>query len=168
MVLILAMHQSEILPLDSGLFKVAATPAKPPATYRRELLGRTYFIDTVSAEGRLLLTVGGTESFGFVVAPGQTVTVTGWALEPETLRPAEAMIVRVDQLPWKPVESYGLSRADVAQALSFTPATLCGFSVDLSLRGTVGSRHVIHFAIIEHSGRRFEFPGTIRAEIAHI
>lgn len=149
----------------TGTFATGATVTRAPKIdlARRPEDAKTYALDVL---------VSGTKRIPLREAPrpilvpaGSTLTVSGWAVDPQTLAKARSLTVTLDDASPQIVTGYGIDRADVANVLQSDGARTSGFTASIPLRSTMRGRHTIRFAVRASSGANFAFPTDIAIEI---
>jgi hypothetical protein len=101
-------------------------------------------------------------STGNVFPSSSTITVNGWAVDPNTRKPGKALIFVVDDHMRTIVSTaYGRERPDVAIALKATTAEYSGF-VDAPISRTrlAPGEHTVQFGLVSADGRGLYLSGS--------
>jgi hypothetical protein len=136
-------------------FRPAPLPAADAARWialaggqggNRHQYGRSWQIET------LAIGTGRQPYVGQVVAlaRGETLTVSGWALDPRTRRPAARVLDRVDRGPWRPVR-YGLPGGEIA-ARAGPAAERSGFATTVAAGALAPGPHALELATAPQHG----------------
>jgi len=91
------------------------------------------------------------------VAPGQSVTVQGWAADASQGKPAGAVLLRVDDGQFTPA-TYGLLRSDVATYFKNPRLDDVGYSASLGTEDLKPGEHLLTFAVVSTDGRSYATP----------
>ena len=90
---------------------------------------------------------------------GAPFTITGWAVDARTKKPAAAVFAQLDDAP-PAVMIYGKRRPDVARFFHMPVYMLVGFSGAIPTVGLPAGVHTIYLNVIDHSGHAYYFVDT--------
>lgn len=88
------------------------------------------------------------------LAPGQSVTIAGWAVIDRNRSPAGGVVAVIDGAA-RIAATYGLSRPDVAKLFGSPALRQSGFAVTLPATSFTPGNHVVRFDVLSRDGTAY-------------
>ncbi len=141
-------------PLPAGVARFAKWKTIMPD---RALAGRSYALDVIISGDRHFPITGSP----VIVPAGQTITISGWALDWRTMKPGKAVLAALDGGTPRPVTDAAIPRPDVVNVLHDPDAATSGFHARISLAGLAPGLHHLAFSVVDARGRTTMLPTDV-------
>jgi hypothetical protein len=146
-------------PLPPGSAEYRTTQNSPAIPGQIAVLGHTYAIDILEANGVPL-----PASDPPPINTAGAITVYGWAVDPRSTAPGRRLLISIDGSPSVAVTTYGSARPDVAAAIGSAAAN-SGFTAVIPPHRLRSGEHVLRFTLVGNDGKQTLLPTRVTFQL---